>query len=180
MGVVQITGGALRSRKITFTEAKGLRPTLSKTREAIFNILASYIDFSTASFLDLYGGSGIMALEAKSRGFESVFCNEANPLVAKNIKNNIRELSVKITLSNQKAESFITSSQQAFDVIYIDPPYYDNLYDKILKLIIDKNSLKKGGFIIIEKNAKTDVNFDNFTIFKEKTYSNKDIVFLTL
>ena len=66
-----ITGGKYKGRKILAPDEKITRPTLSKVRQGVFNTLFSMIgEFEEKSFLDLFGGSGIMGLEALSRGFE--------------------------------------------------------------------------------------------------------------
>ena len=68
-----ITGGKYKGRKVLAPDEKVTRPTLSKVRQGVFNVLFSEIgDFEGKSFLDLFGGSGIMGLEALSRGFEDV------------------------------------------------------------------------------------------------------------
>ncbi len=69
---MQITGGYLKSRKIISPKGSNVRPTLSKTRESLFNVLANLIDFDGSAFLDIFAGSGIIGFEAASRGFASV------------------------------------------------------------------------------------------------------------
>lgn len=65
-----ITAGRFKGQKITAPDENITRPTLSKVRMSVFNTLQSMIDFEGSSFLDMYAGSGIMGLEALSRGFE--------------------------------------------------------------------------------------------------------------
>lgn len=178
MGMVQVTGGSLKSRKVSFSEAKGLRPTLSKTREAIFNVLANYIDFEKASFLDLFAGSGIMSFEAYSRGFGKVDCVESNPAVYKEIKSNINKLSVEVTPYLFRAEKFLEGLQQQYSVIFIDPPYADGLYDEILSKLAQNNVLSENGIIVVEKPLDLDVSKDKLAIIKSKIYSDKEILFL--
>ena len=82
-----ITGGKYKGRKILAPDEKITRPTLSKVRQGVFNTLFSMIgEFEEKSFLDLFGGSGIMGLEALSRGFENVVVYEKNPKVAQVLK----------------------------------------------------------------------------------------------
>ena len=69
---MQITGGKYNSRKIKTPEYDNIKPTLSKTRQGIFNALSSLIDFDGKLFIDMFAGSGIMSLEAISRGFEVI------------------------------------------------------------------------------------------------------------
>ena len=86
---MNITAGKYKGRKIQAPDESITRPTLSKTRMGIFNTLYSISgDFTGKTFLDLFGGSGIMGLEALSRGFERVKVFELNPKAAKIIKNN--------------------------------------------------------------------------------------------
>ena len=66
---MNITAGIFKGQKITAPDEKITRPTLSKVRMSVFNTLQAMIDFNGKSFLDMYAGSGIMGLEALSRGF---------------------------------------------------------------------------------------------------------------
>lgn len=178
MGTVQITGGSFKSQRITFLTAESLRPTLSKTREAIFNILANYIDFENSSFLDLFAGSGIMAFEAYSRGFCNVDCVESNPVVYKKITANINKLSVKITPYLTRAEKFLQNLSRKYSVIFIDPPYAGGLYDDVLSKLFKNNVLAKDGIIVVEKPKNLVISTEKLAIIKSKIYSDKEILFL--
>ena len=82
-----ITGGKYKGRKILAPDEKITRPTLSKVRQVVFNVLFSEIgSFEVKTFLDLFGGSGIMGLEAISRGFSDVVVFEKNPKVGQILK----------------------------------------------------------------------------------------------
>ena len=84
-----ITGGKYKGRKILAPDEKITRPTLSKVRQGVFNTLFSLIgDFEDKCFLDLFGGSGVMGLEALSRGFVEVTVFEKKPKVAQILKKN--------------------------------------------------------------------------------------------
>ena len=76
---MNITAGKFKGQKITAPDEKITRPTLSKVRMSIFNTLQAMIDFEGASFLDMYAGSGIMGLEALSRGFAKAVGIENTP-----------------------------------------------------------------------------------------------------
>ena len=91
-----ITGGEYKGRKIIAPDENITRPTLSKVRMGVFNTLFSIIgDFEDKSFLDVFGGSGIMGLEALSRGFKEVTVFEKNPKAAQIIKKNYESLKLK-------------------------------------------------------------------------------------
>ena len=88
---MNITAGKFKGQKITAPDEKITRPTLSKVRMSVFNTLQAITDFDGKSFLDMYAGSGIMALEAVSRGFASAVAIEKHPKVAAVIKNNYKK-----------------------------------------------------------------------------------------
>jgi 16S rRNA (guanine(966)-N(2))-methyltransferase RsmD len=85
-----ITSGKFKSRKVTAPDENITRPTLSKVRMSVFNTLQSLVNFEGSSFLDMYAGSGIMGLEAISRGFEKAVAIEKNLKVVNVIKSNFR------------------------------------------------------------------------------------------
>lgn len=165
-----ITAGKFKGRKITAPDENITRPTLSKIRMSVFNTLQSLIEFRGNSFLDMYAGSGIMGLEALSRGFEHVIAIEKNPKVANVIKSNFKkfENSPKLIIS----DSLKTKFTEKFDVIYIDPPYFSGIYEDSLNAIKDISD----GIVILEH--VTDVDFQEFEIIKQKKYGDKFITFL--
>lgn len=173
---MNITGGKFKGRKITAPDEKITRPTLSKTRESVFNILFSLMDFEEKSFLDLFAGSGIMGLEALSRGFGTCVCMEKNPKTAKILKDNYKTLGLEPILKVGDSLKFLPKLTQKFDVIYIDPPYLSGLYENCLKSIKENNVLNQDGIIILEHSE--DINFEGFCLLKQKTYSQKFVTFL--
>lgn len=171
-----ITAGIYKGSKVKAPDEKIVRPTLSKIRESIFNILFSMMDFEGKSFLDMFAGSGIMGLEALSRGFGYVVAVEKNPQVAKILKENYEKIKIKPNLII--SDSLKLKTDEKFDVIYIDPPYSSGIYEETLKKIKEKSLLKEGGIIILEHN--TTVNIQGFTLLKQKKYSGKFITFLSI
>lgn len=167
-----ITAGKFKGQKILAPDESITRPTLSKVRMGIFNTLQSMIDFGESNFLDMYAGSGIMGLEALSRGFKSVLAIEKNPKVAKIIKSNFKkfEISPKFIISDSL--KYMSEINEQYDVIYIDPPYFSGIYEKSLDAIkhIAKN-------IIILEHV-TEINTDGFSLIKQKKYGDKYISFL--
>lgn len=199
-----ITAGKFKGRKVIAPDENITRPTLSKAREAIFSVLFSLMDFDGKSFLDMFAGSGIMGLEALSRGFESVLAVEKNAKVARILKENYKNLGI---VSNSKhdierqsrvglpthhhlgdevldsplfdltvADSLKLKTDKKFDVIYIDPPYMSGIYEGALKKA--KELLSHDGIVILEH--VTDIDWQNlgFELIKQKSYSKKFITFL--
>lgn len=167
-----ITAGKFKGRKITAPDENITRPTLSKVRMAVFNTLQSLIDFEGSAFLDMYAGSGIMGLEALSRGFERALAIEKNPKVTSVIKTNFKNFEIAPKLILGDSLKIITKLNENFDVIYIDPPYFSGIYEKSL----EATKLLNPKIIILEHI--TDVDFSNYEVIKQKTYGDKCITFL--
>lgn len=172
-----ITAGIYKGRKIVVPDENIVRPTLSKIRESIFNTLFSMIDFENKKFLDMFAGSGIMGMEASSRGFDYVLALEKNPKVARILKENYEKLGVNPNI--KIGDSLKQKITDKFDVIYIDPPYFSGIYDKALEKIKNDNLLAEDGIVILEHVA--DVQWENldFSLIKQKKYSGKTITFLS-
>ena len=100
-----ITGGKYKGQKVIAPDEKITRPTLSKVRMAVFNTLQSMIDFEGKSFFDMYAGSGIMGLEAISRGFSELLACEKNREVYKTLKNNLEKYQKENDIKLQLCDS---------------------------------------------------------------------------
>ena len=167
-----ITAGKFKGQKIAVPDESITRPTLSKVRMSIFNTLQSLIDFEGSTFLDMYGGSGVMSLEAVSRGFESALAIEKNPKAAGIIKNNFKKYGDLLELVMGDSIKVAPKLEKKFDVIYIDPPYFSGIYEQSLEAVKNLNAK-----IIILEHV-TDVDFKNYKIIKQKRYGDKLITYL--
>lgn len=172
---MNITGGIYNRQKIKAPDENITRPTLSKVRMSVFNTLSAMTEFTGKSFLDMYSGSGIMSLEAISRGFERVVAIEQNKKVYSVIKSNFlryeKEHDLKLILGDSL--KVCKKIEQKFDVIYIDPPYFAGIYEKSLEAI------KKicNDIVILEHVTEVEIP-QNFEILKQKKYGDKIITFL--
>lgn len=173
-----ITAGIHRGRKVIAPDEKIVRPTLSKIRESIFNTLFSMIDFENKSFLDMFAGSGIMGLEALSRGFGEVFALEKNPKVAKILKQNYENLKIESNIIIGDSLKTIFHTNKKFDVIYLDPPYFSEIYEQSLNKIKESFALKDEGIVILEHVTGVNWQECGFKMIKQKKYSDKFITFL--
>lgn len=165
--MVRISSGRLKGRKVVAskkifvsTEKDELRPTSSKVRQAVFNIVQGEID--NALFLDLYAGTGAVGLEALSRGAEKVFFAEKNQVRAKAVADYIHKLGLdeRASVYQEEAMAFLKRAVRTglkFDIIFIDPPYLSNEIDNVLPFIGECNILKKDGCILIEHSSKISV-----------------------
>jgi len=126
-------------------------------------------DFTGCSFLDVFGGSGIMGLEAISRGFSYVKVIEQNKKAADIIKKNYNSLGLIPNLIIGDSVKILKNSNYVYDVVYIDPPYKSGLYEDILPLA-------NGKIIILESSQS--INLENYDIIKSKTYGGNIITFI--
>ena len=120
---VRITAGRLRGRKLTVPEFPGVRPTPSRVREALFNILGP---IEGICMLDLFSGSGLMAVEAMSRGAGQVVSVEKNPRIVRLL----RQLRARTGLDDDwqllcgdVARVLPRMTERRFDLVFADPPY---------------------------------------------------------
>lgn len=168
---MNITGGIYNGRKVQAPDEKITRPTLSKVRMSVFNSLYSELStFENKTFLDMFGGSGIMGLEALSRGFKSVTVFEKNRQSAEIIKNNYKTLGLKPNLMIGDSLKLIQKITDNFDVIYIDPPYMSGVYEQCLAKIPSAN------IVILEHSVEVDTI--GYTVIKQKKYGDTFITFL--
>ena len=178
---MQITGGYLKSRKIISPKGENVRPTLSKTRESVFNVLMNLVDFEEHSFLDLFAGSGIMGFEAISRWFADVVFVEKDRATFNLLKDNLKKLGIdscKIYCADS-VRTLKTMSQK-FGVIYIDPPYRANLYNQVLDIIKTQQILVSDGIIVLEHLRDERIQMSGFVPVKQKNYSDKMITYLRM
>ncbi|MBQ9246061.1 16S rRNA (guanine(966)-N(2))-methyltransferase RsmD [bacterium] len=174
---MQITGGKYNSLHIKTPDFDNIKPTLSKTRQGIFNSLLTMIEPENKVFFDLFSGSGIMSLEALSRGFR-VISFEKDRKTAIAIKNCFKSLKLTPELYVGDTLKNIIKIDIKADVIFMDPPYDSELYEQSLSLIKEKQILKEDGIIIMEHPIEKIIKNDGFELIKAKTYGNKQISFL--
>lgn len=171
---MNITGGKYNGQKITAPDENITRPTLSKVRMSIFNTLQSLIDFEHLSFLDMFSGSGIMGLEALSRGFCEIVMMEKNKKIYTVIKSNIKKYETENNIKLILGDSIKVCEKlnRKYDIIFIDPPYYSGIYEKSLEIAL---KICKG-FIILEHVIEMD--FARYNVVKQKKYGDKLITFI--
>lgn len=174
MKIMNITAGKYKGQKITAPDENITRPTLSKVRMSVFNTLQCLVDFEGSSFLDMYAGSGIMGLEALSRGFSTVVSIEKNKKVYSIAKSNFKKYKKENDLKLILGDSLKTCAKlnTKFNVIYIDPPYFSGINEQSLEVVRNLAC----DIVIIEHAI--DVDFSGYEIIKQKKYGDKFITFL--
>lgn len=166
---LRIIGGEWRSRQLPIPDVEGLRPTTDRVRETVFNWLN--FEVPGARCLDLFCGSGALGLEALSRGAKECTFVELNKGVAQQIQQNLHTLNAphgKVVHSD--ALTFLQGLGEAFDLIFLDPPFRKGLLDLVIPRL-NAGWVKPGGHIYIERETEKDIDQlpDNWQLVKEKT-----------
>lgn len=172
--ILRIIGGKWRSRQLTFpSNVDGLRPTADRIRETIFNWLQS--DIINRVCLDVFSGSGALGLEALSRGAKScTFIEKSRPAYLQ-LQKNLKLLDAQnANCLFGDALKILESHAESYDLIFLDPPFKQQLLPAMLNLIDKKALLKPNGFIYFEADIKDHLNLDNtpWQLYKEKTTGN--------
>ena len=184
---MRIIAGELKGSALFKPEDKYTRPLKDLARESIFNLLSHsskiLLKLEESSVLDLYAGTGSFGLECLSRQAKSVCFVENRKDAIKILEKNIEKLKVK-----KKTKVFFNDifelinkqniSDTKFDVIFCDPPFKDTNIEKLIKLIFNKNLLKKKGIIILHRNKNSEEKFPYyFKILDLRTYGISKIIF---
>ncbi|MGM8885967.1 16S rRNA (guanine(966)-N(2))-methyltransferase RsmD [Psychrobacter sp. 1U2] len=153
-GHVRIIGGQFKRRNVTFIDGEGLRPTPDRLRETLFNWLLA--DIHDARVLDSCAGSGVLGFEALSRGAAHCTFIEANLAQAKRLSQSAEQLYL-ITENYQiisgRAETVLAQTKDLmtpFDIVFIDPPYADDLWQPILTTLISNVLITTETLIYLE------------------------------
>lgn len=148
---IRIIAGKHRGRRITVPDLPGLRPSPDRVRETVFNWLQW--DVQGAHVLDAFAGSGIMGLEALSRGAASVlFCDTHAQAVAQ-LRDTLQAWRENHAQVRQIDVLRLPDSPVRYDLIFLDPPFAANLHRQALDTFCSPRRLKPGGVIYIEQDA---------------------------
>ena len=151
---LRIIGGEWRSRRLRFPAVDGLRPTLDRVRETLFNWLQ--FDIEGARVLDAFAGSGALGLESLSRGAKEVVFLEKHPKAALQLKDNLQSLQVRnAQVWAGDALLWLQQNPEPFDVVFLDPPFGQ----KLLQPAIDQLHLLPGALVYIEHEANLSPDF---------------------
>lgn len=141
---MRIISGIARGTKLETLEGKDTRPTLDRVKEPLFSIIQAYI--YDAEVLDLFSGSGALALESISRGAKkAISCDKSRKaieIIKKNIQKTHFEASVDI-LNKDYKKSLDELKNKKFDIIFLDPPYETDFGVEAIKIIMQNNMLKE-------------------------------------
>lgn len=176
---MRLTGGADKGRLLVPLRGQRVRPTSSIIREALFNILPP-VEQNT--FLDLFAGSGIVGLEALSRGAASATFVERSSSVASELQKNIRRLDYArrgelLNMEATAAITLLTRQGRSFDIVFLDPPYDEG--EQLPRVMSALGNAPPGGelilrydgFLVVQHSIKEPVPLPRgFALWKERDY----------
>lgn len=146
---LRIIGGQYRSRKLSFPDVEGLRPTGDRIRETLFNWLSPYLD--GARCLDLFAGSGALGFEALSRGAKQVTFVEQSPKACNYLRQNMALLKIQPEIICTDSLSALQVLSEPFDIAFLDPPFAYEHSASICTRLENCNLLKPGAIIYLER-----------------------------
>jgi 16S rRNA (guanine966-N2)-methyltransferase len=185
--MTRIIAGLLGSKRL-ISPAKSTRPTSDRIRESLFSSLESKSAIDGSKVLDLFAGTGALALEALSRGAKSAVLVEKNTQAAKICKQNLDSALSSIqqqgfeatgVLKMQPAIKFLEQTTEKFDLVFVDPPYeMENaeLEETLQKLRV---RLEPNALVIVERSAKSKKpNSSGFSMLQEKAFGSTVLYWL--
>lgn len=179
---MRVIAGTAKKMRLKSPKGNGTRPTADRVKESVFNILAPRL--IECQFLDLFAGAGGIAIEALSRGAGHAMLVERDARVASVLKENL-----KITRLNDRAKVIVmdvfqacaqmTRENKKFDIIYIDPPYYQDYYTKVLTAISQCQLLAHDGVVVAESSRKEPPKekVEDLLLVRRQTYGDTIISF---
>ena len=161
----RIIAGSHRGRRLTMPAGAGTRPTTDRTREALFSALTAWAgragtapeeSLAGLAFADLYAGSGAVGLEAASRGAGPVLLVESDKRTAGVAAGNARTLGLAARVLAVRAERWaLGPAEQAYDVVFADPPYDLADVDALVGALVGNGWLAPDGLVVIERSARS-------------------------
>ena len=184
-GDVRIIGGQFKRRSVSFIDAEGLRPTPDRLRETLFNWLIA--DIHDAQVLDSCAGSGVLGFEALSRGAAHTTFIEINPAQVNMLRQSAEQLRLEASsyqIIQGTAEQVLTQNQtiqRHFDIVFIDPPYAQDLWQPILMALIKQSLISAETLIYLEADKDLTLQLNQLVVSlnessKPQTETTQDII----
>lgn len=172
---MRITGGTLCGRQIKCPDGI-IRPAMDRMRESLFSIMGN---LEGKSFLDLFAGSGILSLEAASRGATNIHLVEKDKIKVETILNNISIAPVKINCHFMPVEYFVKRNKEQFDIVFLDPPFPYKFHQDLILKCSNANAIKPDGSLLIHRPAekKLDENIGNLERYDQRVYGRSIVDF---
>jgi 16S rRNA (guanine966-N2)-methyltransferase len=182
---MRIIGGTLRGLRLNPPKNLPVRPTTDLAKEALFNILQNQMEFENIRVLDLFSGTGNIAMEFASRGAAQVIAVDRSIHCFHYLKDTARQHKLtNITVYKDDVFKYLQLETDRFDLIFADPPYDLNCLPEIPGIVFDKNLLAPGCLLIVEHQSLQNLSkhpsfveqrsygHSSFSFFREVTGSD--------
>lgn len=179
---MRIIAGEWRGRKLVAPAGDLTRPTADRTRETLFNMLASRLgSFEDLHVLDLFAGSGALGLEALSRGAASCLFVEQDSVAIKAIRSNIDALDARKRATVQQGSVLsLGPAKTAHELILLDPPYDTGAGQVALDRMLRLGWIDASNWIALETHLKEDVEIKGLRIEAERKVGKAKLTLLRL
>lgn len=167
---MRVISGKYKGKKLDGFNIPGTRPTMDRVKESLFAMIQNNVENSIC--LDLFAGSGALGIEALSMGAKACYFIDNSKDAIKILNANTNNIEGAYIM-NSDYKKYLKNTTQKFDIIFLDPPYHNNLLNKALKFIEEYHLLNKNGLVICEYENEEPIT--NFTLIKEKKYGPKMI-----
>ncbi len=181
---MRIIAGKARGTQLLAPKGMDTRPTQDKVKESLFSIIQW--DVPDASVLDLFAGSGALALESISRGAASAVLVDKSREALDCIRKNIAKLRVEqettlLACDWEQALVKCSTTGKTFNLVFLDPPYRMTDLGSICQRMLDLQLLQSGALLVLEHRTGVETNVPAaLTLEKERTYGETQIHFYRL
>lgn len=179
---MRVISGKARGLKLNTPKNDDVRPTTDRVKESLFNIINGYIIDS--NILDLFAGTGSLGIECLSRGANKCVFVDASKDSIDVVKSNIKKARVEsesevMNIDCKSAIDKLKTRNEIFDLIFMDPPYYENLFVSSLEKISDAQLLHNEGIIVVEHDTTEKLPDKVRMLVKQKSrkYGNTTLTF---
>lgn len=183
--MLKITSGRLKGKKLKAQKGCQTRPTLEKTRDALFNVLQNRYQLEEYEAYDLFSGSGALGFEAYSRGVSQVSFFENNRQSFNQLKQNIAALALELpcTLYHTDSMGWLKNHkwQNRLNLFLVDPPYDSQLAQETINIIASNADSLVNSLLVIETDK--DIKFDYpafFHLFQQKNFGKTRLDFFKI
>jgi len=177
---MRITGGTYRGRVIQVPKGLPVRPTTDRTREALFSILQHKRVLTDSKVLDLFTGTGIISLEALSRGAAEVTAVDKHRRCIQALKK-LKDLYqlTNLNIGQADAMQYVRHSDEAFHLIFMDPPYQYAGISALIDLIFERRLLHADGLLVVEHDPHRDFSTRK-EFLMERVYGSSGLSFFAI
>ncbi len=156
---MRIIAGEAHGRRLKAPRGLHTRPTSARARESIFSRLAVRMDLAGVRVLDIFAGSGSLGIESLSRGASFVNFIDSSRDAAAAIRDNLAQLGLsdraRVIVSDvRRALAELGGSREAFDLVFVDAPFKDDMSAEVLTLLTGLDLVAPGGWIVVEQSKR--------------------------